>query len=159
MARFAIVAALLLAFTVASVSARPGPAVNVNAWAQDIVGAMKVIHDISACMYRVAPIASNSAPCMKHWLDRSITVMSSAHVLHCDVFRHIPIHIHYWIHSTETAASCSRVLSVLSQLGGRGRSSDAFGRVQHNHLPYLAAFAACTNCFNLSGRLSLGSWL
>jgi quinol monooxygenase YgiN len=41
MARFTIVAALLLAFTVASVSARPGPAVNVNAWAQDIVGAMK----------------------------------------------------------------------------------------------------------------------
>jgi hypothetical protein len=42
MARMAAVAALLLTLAVASVAARPGPAVNVNAWAEDIVGALKV---------------------------------------------------------------------------------------------------------------------
>lgn len=42
MARLTAVAALLLTLTVA-VSARPGPAVNVNEWAHDIVGALKVL--------------------------------------------------------------------------------------------------------------------
>lgn len=42
MARMAAIAALLLTLAVASVAARPGPAVNVNAWAEDIVGALKV---------------------------------------------------------------------------------------------------------------------
>jgi len=41
MARMAAIAALLLTLAVASVAARPGPAVNVNAWAEDIVGALK----------------------------------------------------------------------------------------------------------------------
>lgn len=42
MARLAAVAALLLALTVVGVSARPGPAVNVNEWAHDVVDALKV---------------------------------------------------------------------------------------------------------------------
>lgn len=43
MVRLAAVAALLLTLAVVGVSARPGPAVNVNEWAHDTVGALKVI--------------------------------------------------------------------------------------------------------------------
>lgn len=42
MARLAAFAALLLTLTVVGVSARPGPAVNVNDWAHDVVDALKV---------------------------------------------------------------------------------------------------------------------